>query len=139
MSKEVCRVAIVDALGSGSEVRYSSKDAIGCGPRRIAGVLESKGLAVRVFLAEDLISKPSLADDSDLLMVSAMSLDKDAAHRIVSVWRKRHGGKPAIIGGPIASEPEDLLASGYDVVVLGEGENSLLCYCRADLEMARCR
>ncbi|WXG42902.1 MAG: radical SAM protein [Promethearchaeati archaeon SRVP18_Atabeyarchaeia-1] len=133
MSKEVCRVAIVDALGSGSEVRYSSKDAIGCGPRRIAGVLESKGLAVRVFLAEDLISKPSLADDSDLLMVSAMSLDKDAAHRIVSAWRKRHGGKPAIIGGPIASEPEDLLASGYDVVVSGEGENSLLALLQSGL------
>jgi radical SAM superfamily enzyme YgiQ (UPF0313 family) len=131
--RRVCNVAIVDALGSGSEVRYSSRDAVGCGPRRIAGVLESNDLAVKIMVAEDVINKPSLTDGFDLLMVSAMSIDKKAVNKIINIWRNKHGDKPAIIGGPIASEPEGLLCSGYNVVVVGEGESSLLELLRAGL------
>ena len=126
-------VAIVDALGSGGGVRYSSRDAVGCGPRRIAGVLESNGLATKIMLAEDVISKPNQLDSYDILMVSAMSIDIDAARKMIRIWRNRCADKPAIIGGPIASEPENLLHSGYDTVVVGEGENSLQRMLRAGL------
>jgi hypothetical protein len=36
------KVLIIDALSSGSGLRQSSRDAIGCGPRAIAGVFENK-------------------------------------------------------------------------------------------------
>jgi radical SAM superfamily enzyme YgiQ (UPF0313 family) len=74
-----------------------------------------------------------MIDSYDLLMVSAMSIDISAAQRIIKIWRDRRRDKPAIIGGPIASDPENLLRSGYDVVVVGEGENSLLQMLKAGL------
>jgi radical SAM superfamily enzyme YgiQ (UPF0313 family) len=131
--KKACTVAIVDALGSGSGVRYSSRDAVGSGPRRVAGILESGGLLPKIMLAEDVINRPNLIDSYNLLMVSAMSTDIRAAKRIVEIWRSRRRDKPAIIGGPIASQPKELLLSGYDTVVVGEGENSLLQMLRTGL------
>jgi threonylcarbamoyladenosine tRNA methylthiotransferase MtaB len=124
--RKPCKVVIVDALGSSSGTRYSSRDTVGCGPRRIAGILESRGVSTEIMLAEDAINRPNLTDRFDSLMVSAMSIDKEAVQRIISMWRSTHERKPAIIGGPIASEPENLLRSGYDVVIVGEGENSIL-------------
>jgi radical SAM superfamily enzyme YgiQ (UPF0313 family) len=131
--RKACTVVIVDALGSGGGVRYSSRDAVGCGPRRIAGVFESKGLHAKIMLAEDLINKPSLIGSCDVLAVSAMSIDIGAVKKMIEIWRDRRGDKPAIIGGPIASQPDNLLDFGYDTVVLGEGENSLLRMIRAGL------
>lgn len=120
------RVAIVDALGSASGVRQSARDAVGCGPRRVAGILESQGLGAKILTAEDAINRPDLMDGFDILMVSAMSIDKQAVQKIINLWRHKYRHKPAIAGGPIASQPENLLRSGFDVAVVGEGENSLM-------------
>jgi len=93
------RVAIVDVLGSASGVRHSARDAVGCGPRRIAGVLESQGLTAKILPAEDTISKSDLMDGFDVLMVSAMSIDRQAVQKIINLWRHKYRHKPAIVGG----------------------------------------
>jgi radical SAM superfamily enzyme YgiQ (UPF0313 family) len=119
------KVLIVDALGASSGVRHSSTDAIGCGPRRIAGVLESNRLDVKIVLAEYAINQPSLMDDYDLLMVSAMTIDLQAVQKIINCWRIKHRSQPAIIGGPIAGRPKLLFNLGFDIAVVGEGEISI--------------
>lgn len=124
MGKKV-KALVIDALGSGSGVRLSSRDAVGCGPRTIAGILEFHGANPCIVSAEQFLEEPDLADHCDLLLVSAMSIDQKATQKIIRSWRRSHGSQPAIIGGPIASEPKALLDSGYDVVIVGEGETSV--------------
>jgi radical SAM superfamily enzyme YgiQ (UPF0313 family) len=120
------RAVIVDALGSASGVRRSARDAVGCGPRRVAGILESKGLETKILPAEDAIKRPDSMDEFSILMVSAMSVDSLAVQKIINLWRHRCGHKPAIVGGPIACHPERLLHLGFDVAVVGEGERSII-------------
>lgn len=119
------KVLVIDALGSGSGVRFSSRDAVGCGPRSVAGIVESFGSEARILSAEQFLEKPELADNYDLLMVSAMSVDRQAVHKVICSWRHYHKSDLAIIGGPIAGQPMILLNFGFDTVIFGEGERSL--------------
>jgi radical SAM superfamily enzyme YgiQ (UPF0313 family) len=119
------KVLVIDALGSGSGVRFSSRDAVGCGPRSVAGVVESFGSEAKMLSAEQFLEKPELANYYDLLMVSAMSIDRQAVHKIICSWRNNHKSDLAIIGGPIAGQPMFLLNFGFDTIIVGEGERSL--------------
>jgi radical SAM superfamily enzyme YgiQ (UPF0313 family) len=119
------RALIVDALGSGGGIRFSSRDAVGCGPRTIAGVLDSCDANPTILTAEQFIKEPSLADQYDLLFVSAMSIDREATEKVIGSWRHSHGSQPAVIGGPITSQPKAPLDSGFDVAIVGEGETSV--------------
>jgi radical SAM superfamily enzyme YgiQ (UPF0313 family) len=55
-----------------------------------------------------------------------MTVDLPAARQVRYLWRKAARNKPAIIGGGIACDPyEALLDAGYDICVIGEGEETL--------------
>ncbi len=119
------RTIIVDALGCGRGRRLATVDVIGCGPRAVAGVLEKHELLVDVFPAFTILSKPRLLEKYDVLFVSAMTVDLPTARKIKSLWDKFSKG-PAIIGGPIAADPYDaLVRAGFDLAVIGEGEETL--------------
>ena len=113
---------IVDALARG---RYGRRvvtvDAIGAGPRTVAGVLEQKGLDVRLAVAEEVLDNPRLLEDYDVLLISAMSIDEPTVKRIIRIWRRRRRG-PAIVGGPIASDPDFVARVGADLGIHGESE-----------------
>lgn len=116
---------IVDALASGRGKRLATRDAIGVGPRSVAGVLEGRGLEPRIALAESVLGGDVSLVGHDLLLVSGMTSDFRAIRRVVSKWRAESGG-PVLIGGPIASEPRRaLLKGGADLCVVGEGEPAL--------------
>ncbi len=113
---------IVDALARG---RYGRRvvtvDAIGAGPRTVAGVLEQKGLDVRLAVAEEVLDNPRLLEDYDVLLISAMSIDEPTVKRIIKIWRRRRRG-PVIVGGPIASDPDFVKRVGADLGIHGESE-----------------
>ena len=112
---------IVDALASGKGERKTTKDALGAGPRAIAGILISKGINVRVVESER-ISKNFPFSEYDCLLLSGMSMDLPSIREIITNW---HNG-PVLIGGPVTAEPEKaLLKSGADIAVIGEGEKTL--------------
>ncbi|HUU79650.1 MAG TPA: radical SAM protein [candidate division Zixibacteria bacterium] len=115
------KIAIVDATGADKGRRRFTRDAIGCGPRSIAGVVEQLGIDSKIFLAEEILSK-GFTEEFDLLFISAMSMDKIAVEKLVKFWRKNFHGK-IVLGGPITSEPEQILKSTkVDIIVVGEGE-----------------
>jgi len=117
------RAVVVDALGSGKGTRLLTRDAIGAGPRWICGVLESHGIECRIQTAEAFLRSPQMP--SELLFVSAMSMDMPAVRRISRAVQK-HRDVLKVLGGPIASNPHDaLVRSGFDVAVYGEGERPL--------------
>ncbi|KSW11784.1 hypothetical protein CF15_02960 [Pyrodictium occultum] len=116
-------VLVVDALARGSYGRrIVTVDAIGAGPRTVAGVLEQLGIGVELTTAETVLDKPSMLEDYDVLMISAMSVDEGSVARIVKAWRRRRGRRPVVVGGPISSDPWFLARVGADVGVHGEAE-----------------
>lgn len=100
-------------------------DVIGAGARAIAGVMERRGMRPRVAVAEDFLSDSVSTRDFGLLLVSGMTSDLTAVRRVVARWRSASKG-PIVIGGPIASSPEDaILKARGDLAVIGEGEQTL--------------
>jgi len=116
---------IVDALASGRGEKASTRDVIGAGPRSVAGVLEGRGIEVRIRQAEELLGRGAHPQGHDLLLISGMTPDLPAVRRVIRGWRKAGGG-PVIVGGPIASDPRDaLIRAGGDIAIIGEGEETL--------------
>ncbi|MHA1636768.1 MAG: B12-binding domain-containing radical SAM protein [Candidatus Thorarchaeota archaeon] len=119
-------VLIVDALSVGAGRRKSSRDAIGCGPRAVAGVLEKNNITCRIVRAENLLAKPTRMRGFKHLAISAMTMDFPTVKQITKVWRNFHRKGIVIIGGPIAVDPIPLLNKiSPDIVVIGEGEATL--------------
>lgn len=116
---------IVDALGSGRGGRRATLDAIGAGPRAVAGVLERRGFRPRIVTAEDFLEGLIDLSGFDLMLISAMTVDQPTVRRIASRWRRSNPESLLILGGPIASDPWVLLRVGADVAVIGEGEKTL--------------
>ena len=119
------RPLIVDALAYGRGKRQATRDVIGAGPRSIAGVLESKGLAPRIAPVEEALGRAFDFSAYDLLMVSGMTSDLRSVRKMVARWRKESEG-PVLIGGPVASDVEILRRVAADLAVTGEGESTLL-------------
>lgn len=118
-------IIIVDALGYGKGKRLATIDVIGCGPRAIAGVLEKYDLNPKIFPANIILSKPLILENYKILFVSAMTQDLTTARKIRILWNRFSNG-PAIIGGPIASDPYDaLIRAGFQIAIIGEGEETL--------------
>ena len=116
---------IVDALAAGRGRRIATRDAIGAGPRAVAGVLEKRGLRPRIATAEAALGGRMRLEDYDLLLVSGMTADLTAVRRVVAKWRA-HASGPAVVGGPLSSDPRDALVRARgDLAVLGEGEETL--------------
>jgi radical SAM superfamily enzyme YgiQ (UPF0313 family) len=125
---------LVDVNGIGRGKRFASLDVIGAGARAIAGVLEKHDLPVELEPFHDLLRKPSILRNYDVLLVSAMTVDLPAARQVGHLWHKIAGNKPTIIGGGIACDPrEALLDAGYDICVTGEGEETLECLLKNPL------
>ena len=116
---------IVDALASGRGRRRATRDAIGAGPRAVAGVLEGRGLRPRIAVAGDVLGGRVELGGFDLLLVSGMTADLTAVRRVISRWRRTSPG-PVVVGGPVASDPHDALVRARgDLAVIGEGERTL--------------
>ncbi len=119
------QLLIIDALSAGSGKRVTSRDAIGCGPRTVAGVFESKGMTCRIKRVESIVGGRARFRDFEHMAISAMSMDRPVVARVIRAWRKRHRGK-VILGGPIASEERGVISAlRPDVLVIGEGEGTV--------------
>jgi radical SAM superfamily enzyme YgiQ (UPF0313 family) len=119
-------ILVVDALGAGKGGRVATVDAIGAGPRSVVGVFERHDIHPRIATATQIFADSSLLAKADLLLISAMSVDLPSARRLVHMWRRlnRHG--PVLVGGPLASDPNDAIARiGASAAVIGEGEKTL--------------
>ena len=119
------RFLIVDALGAGKGARRATMDAVGSGPRYVAGVLEHLELDYELVTSAAVLEKPRLLRRFDVLMVSGMTSDLPAVRRVSALW-DRHSKGPKVLGGPIASDwVEALKKCRYDLAVIGEGEATL--------------
>lgn len=116
---------IVDALAAGRGRRRATRDVIGAGPRSLAGVLEERGIEPRITVVEDVLAGRVELEKYNLLMVSGMTSDLTAVRRSILRWRRASSG-PAVVGGPIASDPRHaLIRARGDLAVFGEGEQTL--------------
>ncbi len=119
------RALIVDALARGSKGRrIVTVDVIGVGPRAVAGLLEVHGVKATVKPLEAVLEDPDRLASYDILMVSAMTSDEEAAKLAVKLWRRWNNG-PAILGGPVTADPTSVPRLGYDLGVYGEAEVAL--------------
>ncbi len=119
-------VLIVDALSAGTGQRRSSRDSIGCGPRSVAGVMESNNINCRITRVEALIQTPGKVRRFDHVAISAMSMDLPVVKQVISLWRKNKSKGRVLLGGPIASDPTTVLRETKpDVLIIGEGEATL--------------
>ncbi len=124
MCSSIVKPLIVDALASRDGRRRTTRDAIGAGPRAVAGVLERWGSDPRVVVAEDFLATEA-TQDHDLLLGSGMTSDVTALRRVVGKWRKRNSG-PVLLGGPVTSDPVTALRkTRADLAFVGEGEEVL--------------
>ncbi len=112
------RVAIVDALAYGSAGRIATVDVIGSGPRAVAGVLESLGVDY-VITQPDRLEIPV---GVDAVFISAMSSDIPTVRKVIEHVRRKRPKALIVVGGPAALSISDVLASGADIGVVGEGE-----------------
>jgi radical SAM superfamily enzyme YgiQ (UPF0313 family) len=117
------RALVVDATASGRGERKATRDAIGAGARAVSGVLERNGLEARIAEVKRVLFDGELLDSYNILLLSGMTTDIPAIRVVTKRWRRRG---PAILGGPVASDPERALAKTCcDVAVVGEGEQTL--------------
>jgi len=113
---------VVDCLARETKVKkHSTLDAVGVGPRLVAGILEKEGCEADVIQCEEVIKRVGALSGYEVLFVSGMVTDIPSMIRVLSRWR----GGPAVAGGPSFVDYERLLRSGFDYVVWGEGEVSI--------------
>ncbi|MHA1608236.1 MAG: B12-binding domain-containing radical SAM protein [Candidatus Freyarchaeota archaeon] len=127
------RFLIIDATGAGKGIRKLTRDVIGSGARAVAGVLESFGCEARIMVPEVFFNAKSEVKQFDVLMCGGMSMDLEVMGEIVKIWRKIRGGV-CIAGGPASAEAEKLLERGYDLVMVGEAEDTIAELLRGGLE-----
>lgn len=120
------RPLIVDALGAGKKGKMTTLDAIGAGPRAIAGLLEKHGLEPLLRTASQILENPGLLSEGEVLFISGMTIDLPTVKRLVNLYRKRCGDKPIVVGGPVTSEPGDVIEEGgASLAAIGESEKEL--------------
>ncbi|MHA1550983.1 MAG: B12-binding domain-containing radical SAM protein [Candidatus Heimdallarchaeaceae archaeon] len=117
-------ILIIDALAANEGRRRFSRDAIGVGPRLLAGICKKNKIDSQITRVEDLIEEKtnSQIHDFDTILISAMSVDKIAVERVLRKIRKENEESLILLGGPILSEPEFLFKNEIDIGIAGEGE-----------------
>ncbi len=120
------RVLVADVAARGRGTRHSTLDVIGVGPRYVAGYLRKLGFEAEVYPFEKIVREPSILRGFDVLAVSAMITDVEAASRVIELWRRFRGRAPVIVGGPIALSREALRRLDFDLAFLGECEIPLM-------------
>jgi radical SAM superfamily enzyme YgiQ (UPF0313 family) len=120
------KILIVDALAANEGRRKFSRDAIGVGPRLLAGVCNKNNIFSKIIRVEDLLGKDFLTiSNFNYFLISAMSVDKIAVIRSIELIRSKHNSAYIILGGPIASNKTELEEYDIDLAVHGEGEKIL--------------
>ena len=78
-------VLIVDALAANEGRRKFSRDAIGVGPRLLAGICEKNKKDSRIIRVEDLLESKHFFDreEHQIFLLSAMSVDEIAVKRAI--------------------------------------------------------
>ena len=117
-------ILIIDALAANEGRRRFSRDAIGVGPRLLAGICKKNKINPQIARVEDIIEGKmgSHIADFNTILISAMSVDKIAVERVLKKIRKENEENLILLGGPILSEPEFLFLNKIDIGVVGEGE-----------------
>ena len=117
------KILIVDALAANEGRRKFSRDAIGAGPRLIAGVCNKNNIISKIIRVEDLLDKDFLIiSDYDYFLISAMFVDRIAVLRAIELICSKHSSASIILGGPIVSSKKELDEYNINIAVLGEGE-----------------
>ncbi|GAH56927.1 unnamed protein product, partial [marine sediment metagenome] len=117
-------ILIIDALAANEGRRRFSRDAIGVGPRLLAGICLKNKIDSQIARVEDIIEgkMDSQIYDFNTVLISAMSVDKIAVERVLRKIRKGNAESFILLGGPILSEPEFLFTNKIDIGIVGEGE-----------------
>ena len=120
------RVLLVDCAGRPLGYRVATLDVIGFGTLLIAGVLKNRNIDVDLLVFEK-YQKIAHTDPLDYaaLLATGFTQDEPTLREAVRIWKRKHPDRPAIVGGPAAARPRRVLAFGYDVAVIGEGEAAL--------------
>ncbi len=112
----------MDALASNEGRRKFSRDAIGVGPRLIAGICQQNNIFSKIIRAEDLLENKTNFNDFDIFLISAMTVDRIAVERVIQKIRKENKDSIIVLGGPILSDKNIPLEVNADIGVVGEGE-----------------
>lgn len=117
-------ILIVDALAANEGRRKFSRDAIGVGPRLLAGICEKNKKAAKIVRVEDLLEEQQLLDrtNSEIFLLSAMSVDKIAVKRVIKKIKKNISKPKIILGGPIVADQAILKELDILAGIVGEGE-----------------
>jgi radical SAM superfamily enzyme YgiQ (UPF0313 family) len=127
---------ILDALAANEGRRKFSRDAIGAGPRLLAGIFEKHKKDIKIQRIEDFLEEEATGSkDNDLFLISAMSVDKIAVQKAVKRIRKNNPTSMIIIGGPILSERIIYKEISFDIGVIGEGERILEQLIKFDFDL----
>ncbi|MCG3222384.1 MAG: hypothetical protein H7641_13475, partial [Candidatus Heimdallarchaeota archaeon] len=125
-------ILIVDALAANEGRRKFSRDAIGVGPRLLAGICDKQAIYSRITRVEDLLEQENVSslETSEIFFISAMTVDEIAVKRIVRKIREESNSAFIVIGGPITTNPKILQKLEINLAVYGEGEfivDELIC------------
>ncbi|MEE9409384.1 MAG: radical SAM protein, partial [Candidatus Heimdallarchaeota archaeon] len=117
-------ILIVDALAANEGRRKFSRDAIGVGPRLLAGICQKNNIFSRIVRVEDFLEKEVKTenDEFEVYLLSAMTVDRIAVERAIKRIRQENNRSVIVLGGPILSDEEILNTIEADIGVKGEGE-----------------
>ena len=124
---KIVNIIIIDALAANEGRRKFSRDAIGVGPRLLAGVCLKNGINSKIARVEDILENKAKVKliDYDCALISGMSVDKIAIERVINKIKNENNKMKLILGGPVLAEPEFLFKNEIDIGVAGEGEKIL--------------
>ncbi|MCK4897113.1 MAG: hypothetical protein KAS47_09895, partial [Candidatus Heimdallarchaeota archaeon] len=85
-------ILIIDALAANEGRRRFSRDAIGVGPRLLAGICLKNKIDSQIARVEDIIEEKTKSQihDFETILISAMSVDKIAVERVLRKIRKEN-------------------------------------------------
>lgn len=117
-------ILIVDALAANEGRRKFSRDAIGVGPRLLAGICVKNNSYSRITRVEDLLEQENVVsiETSEVFFISAMTVDEIAVSRIVRKIKEENKSAFIVLGGPISTDPKIIQKLEVNLAVYGEGE-----------------
>ncbi|MHA1953802.1 MAG: B12-binding domain-containing radical SAM protein [Candidatus Heimdallarchaeaceae archaeon] len=117
-------ILIVDALAANEGRRKFSRDAIGVGPRLLAGICDKQDVYSRITRVEDLLEQENAASikKPEIFFISAMTVDEIAVRRVVRKIKEENNSAFIALGGPITTDPKILQKLEINLAVYGEGE-----------------
>ncbi len=127
-------ILIVDALAANEGRRKFSRDAIGVGPRLLAGICEKNNKDAKIVRVEDILENNDFFNQTDfeVFLISGMSVDKIAVKRVIKHIYRYSSKSRVILGGPIVSDIAIVKEMDVLAGVVGEGESVLEDLIRSD-------